>query len=92
MPPPSDHARRDASRDVQGAGDDARVAPISSVATIPHTLAALATALLLAAGALLERPDGTSPGPALGLFVLALALALTARSLGARERRAHDRI
>ncbi|MBN8609523.1 MAG: hypothetical protein J0L92_03005 [Deltaproteobacteria bacterium] len=59
---------------------------MTSAVTVPSTLAALATALVIASGALLERPDGGSSGPALGLFAVAVTLALTSRVLGARER------
>ena len=77
MPPPSD-------RDIPLTS--ARASSMTSAVTVPNTLAALATALVIASGALLERPDGSSPGPALVLFAVAVTLALTSRVLGARER------
>jgi hypothetical protein len=76
MPLPSEHRRR--------AREPTTPSPVAHVASLPNTMAALATALALAAGALLERPDGASPWPTLGLFALAVTLALGARALGAR--------
>lgn len=77
MRPPSERAEPDLVRSAD-----------EVVPAVGTTLARLATALAVAAGALLEHPDGSAPMPPLALFAVAVSLAIVAHDLGARRREA----
>lgn len=83
---PNDRLRRASSEraPLSARVESPRTAQTGGLASLPNVLAALATALVIASGALLERPEGGSTWPPLALFALAITLALTARVLGAR--------
>lgn len=77
MHPPSDRVR---AKSVRAASSS------ETVPSVGTTLGRLAAALAIAAGALLEHPDGSTPVPPLALFAVAVALAIVAHDLGARRR------
>lgn len=74
------------SRSSERASDSAARPAAGDVPAVGTTLARLGAALAVAAGALLEHPDGSSPLPPLALFAVAVAIAIVTHDVGARRR------